>query len=56
MARRKCAGNFTINEYNVLDRALSELSRITLVNVMTFVVLEIYNLVSMLDLLFRSNC
>ena len=38
MAWRKCTGNFTINEYNVLHRALSELSRITLVNVMTYLI------------------
>ena len=57
MACRKCTGSFTINEYNVLHRALQGLSRIILVNAMTFVVLEVsYNLVSMLNLSFRSNC
>ena len=57
MACRKCTGSFTINEYNVLHRALKGLSRIILVNAMTFVVLEVsYNLVSILNLSFRSNC
>ena len=57
MAHRKCTGNFTVNESNVLHITLSELSRMTLVNLMTFVVLKIsYNLVSILNFLFQSNC